>query len=83
MNIAITAQRVHIEFSRVQTWLFAVPRLRAMVGANALLGETLRVALPDVLCQREAVAVGQHHVEHDDVGPELLEGCQYLLPVGY
>jgi len=46
MNIAITAQRVHIEFSRVQTWLFAVPRLRAMVGANALLGETLRVALP-------------------------------------
>lgn len=46
MNIAITAQRVHIELSRVQTWLFAVPRLRAMVGANALLGETLRVTLP-------------------------------------
>lgn len=41
-----TTQRVHIEFQRVQTWLFAVPRLRAMVGANALLGETLRVALP-------------------------------------
>lgn len=37
---------VHIEFQRVQTWLFAVPRLRAMVGANALLGEVLRVALP-------------------------------------
>lgn len=37
--------RVHVEFQRVQTWLFAVPRLRAMVGANALLGETLRVAL--------------------------------------
>src|SRR5579883_1901530 len=40
--------RVHIEFQRVQTWLFAVPRLRAMVGANALLGETLRVALPNL-----------------------------------
>lgn len=38
--------RVHVELQRVQTWLFAVPRLRAMVGANALLGETLRVALP-------------------------------------
>lgn len=38
--------RVHIELQRVQMWLFAVPRLRAMVGANALLGETLRVALP-------------------------------------
>lgn len=37
---------VHIELQRVQTWLFAVPRLRAMVGANALLGETLRVVLP-------------------------------------
>lgn len=38
--------KVHIELQRVQTWLFSVPRLRAMVGANALLGETLRVALP-------------------------------------
>jgi hypothetical protein len=37
---------VHIELQRVQSWLFAVPRLRAMVGANALLGETLRVELP-------------------------------------
>src|SRR5882757_5987072 len=46
MRKAVTVQRVHIELSRVQTWLFAVPRLRAMVGANALLGETLRVALP-------------------------------------
>ena len=36
-------QRVYIEFQRVQTWLFAVPRLRTMVGANALLGEVLRI----------------------------------------
>jgi len=40
--------RVHIELQRVQTWLFAVPRLRAMVGANTLLGETLRVALANL-----------------------------------
>ena len=39
-------QRIHIELQRVQMWLFAAPRLRAMVGANALLGETLRVSLP-------------------------------------
>lgn len=44
----MTERRVHIELSRVQTWLFAVPRLRAMVGANALLGEILRVALPNL-----------------------------------
>jgi hypothetical protein len=45
--------RVHIEFQRVQTWLFAVPRLRAMVGANALLGETLRVGLPKLARQTD------------------------------
>lgn len=39
---------VHIELQRVQTWLFAVPRLRAMVGANTLLGEVLRVRLPEL-----------------------------------
>jgi len=43
--------RVHIEFQRVQRWLFAVPRLRAMVGANALLGETLRIALRELACE--------------------------------
>jgi hypothetical protein len=37
---------VHIELQRVQTWLFEVPRLRAMVGANTLLGRTLRIELP-------------------------------------
>lgn len=45
--------RVHIEFQRVQTWLFAVPRLRAMVGANALLGKALRVDLPKLARAKE------------------------------
>jgi len=38
--------RVLIEFKRIQTYLFAVPRLRTMLGANALLGELLRLDLP-------------------------------------
>jgi hypothetical protein len=38
---------VRIEFMRVQTFLFAVPRLADIIGANALLGETLRYALPE------------------------------------
>lgn len=42
---------VHIEFKRVQTWLFSVPRLRAMVGANILLGEMIRVELPKLARQ--------------------------------
>lgn len=37
---------VHIKFERVQTWLFSIPRLRAMVGANVLLLEVLREKLP-------------------------------------
>lgn len=39
-------ERVHIELKRVQTWLFSIPRLRAMAGANALLAEVLRKELP-------------------------------------
>lgn len=34
-----------IDFERVQTFLFAVPRLREMVGANVLIGEVLRECL--------------------------------------
>ena len=37
-----TAWLVRIELKRVQTYLFDVPRLPVMVGANALMGETLR-----------------------------------------
>jgi len=37
---------VRIELLRVQTFLFAVPRLRHMVGANVILGEVMRRALP-------------------------------------
>ncbi|HPC19743.1 MAG TPA: hypothetical protein PL039_06025 [Kiritimatiellia bacterium] len=39
---ATDAVRVSIEVKRIQTFLFAVPRLKAMVGANTILGETLR-----------------------------------------
>ena len=34
--------KVRIEFKRVQTFLFSIPKLRPMLGANVLLGETLR-----------------------------------------
>ena len=37
---------VRIELLRVQTFLFAVPRLRHMIGANVMLGEVMRRALP-------------------------------------
>ena len=37
---------VRIELQRVQTFLFAVPRLSDIIGANALLGEAIRYMLP-------------------------------------
>ncbi len=37
--------QVKIEFLRVQTFLFAIPRLMDILGANTLLGETLRIEL--------------------------------------
>ncbi len=44
---------VKIELLRVQTYLFAVPRLRVMVGANALLGEAIRVDLPKLAAKEK------------------------------
>ncbi|MBX3185135.1 MAG: hypothetical protein KIT72_00035 [Polyangiaceae bacterium] len=79
--------RVHIEFQRVQTWLFAVPRLRAIVGANALLGKTLRVAMPELARQTGrgwAVAPGTEKYpaadtndplkDHDDPSADAKDG---------
>jgi hypothetical protein len=40
--------KVEIEFKRIQTYLFASPRLRAMLGANAALGQTIRIGLPKI-----------------------------------
>ncbi len=51
--------KVHIELQRVQTWLFAVPRLRAMVGANTLIGEVLRCRLPELARQQSALRLAK------------------------
>lgn len=37
-----THWQVSLEFKRLQTYLFAVPNLKTMIGANAILGETIR-----------------------------------------
>ena len=46
-------ERVHIELKRVQPWLFSIPRLRAMAGANALLAEVLRKELPALVARTD------------------------------
>ena len=40
--MAAQVHKVQIEFKRVQTFLFSIPKFRPMLGANVLLGETLR-----------------------------------------
>lgn len=40
---------VTITFHRIQSFIFAVPRLKAMIGANVLLGETIRQSLVQIL----------------------------------
>lgn len=61
--------KVHIEFQRVQSWLFAVPRLRAMVGANVLLGETLRVELPKLARETGRWALVPSEESYPDASP--------------
>ena len=41
--------QLKIELKRVQTFIFEVPRLKAMLGANALIGETMRHTLPGLV----------------------------------
>jgi hypothetical protein len=45
---------VHIELKKVQKWLFHVPRLRAMSGANVLLGEFMRRDLMTLAIQQSS-----------------------------
>jgi hypothetical protein len=39
---------VELEFSRIQTFLFASPRLKAMLGANSLLAKVIRIDLTEL-----------------------------------
>lgn len=41
--------KLTLELKRVQTFIFEVPRLKAMLGANALIGQTMRHELPALL----------------------------------
>jgi hypothetical protein len=44
---------VKITFKRIQQFLFAVPRLKAMIGANTLLGEAIREKLSSALDSKQ------------------------------
>lgn len=53
--------QVKIELLRVQTFLFAVPRLRNMIGANVLLGEAVRRKLVERAKDATGIAKASSH----------------------
>jgi hypothetical protein len=48
--------KLSLELKRVQTFIFEVPRLKAMLGANALVGQTMRHELPLLLGQQQGAS---------------------------
>ncbi|HOJ62451.1 MAG TPA: hypothetical protein PK878_19395 [bacterium] len=68
--------KVHIELHGMQAFLFSVPRLRSMIGANVLLGETVRCRMREKaksgcvsLAGDEYKEIAQLHPEHDPDDP--------------
>ena len=68
---------VKITFQRIQQFLFAVPRLKAMIGANALLGETIRNELVNLAKDNDALALqwpnGQVETGDDPLSDENID----------
>jgi hypothetical protein len=68
--------KLQISLKRVQSFIFAVPRLKAMVGANALIGDTLRHELTKALGTRGAKLAWPQTV-HDEVPLDPLDRCGF------
>jgi len=53
---------VELTFKRIQQFLFAVPRLKAMLGANALLGKTIREDLVELVSKHSPFSINVNGV---------------------
>lgn len=60
--------QLKIELKRVQTFIFEVPRLKAMLGANALIGQTMRHELPALIKGKGKKLEWPAHIVHQ--GPQ-------------
>lgn len=60
--------QLKIELKRVQTFIFEVPRLKAMLGANALIGQTMRHELPGLIKGKGKKLEWPAHIVHQ--GPQ-------------
>jgi len=48
--------RIRLDFQRIQTYLFSVPRLKAMLGANAKLGSLIRKDLFELVARYRGIS---------------------------
>lgn len=64
--------KLEISLKRVQTFIFEVPRLKAMLGANALVGETMRNVLSGLVQEK-----GHELKWPDEIGYERHDDCLY------
>ncbi|SER77567.1 hypothetical protein SAMN05421690_10736 [Nitrosomonas sp. Nm51] len=55
--------KLEISLKRVQTFIFEVPRLKAMLGANAMIGEAMRNELTDLVGNRGKSLEWPQHIE--------------------
>lgn len=69
------ATELHLKIEKIQSWLFSIPRLRAMVGANVLLAKVLQEELPALVRRPDAPwkvaspTKGKKYPEADDLDP--------------
>jgi hypothetical protein len=63
--------KLEISLKRVQTFIFDVPRLKAMIGANALIGQTMRHELPKLLGDKGKPLQWPESVKLDGTGDPL------------
>lgn len=63
--------KLEISLKRVQTFIFDVPRLKAMIGANALVGQAMRHELPKLLGGKGKQLTWPQSVKLDGTGDPL------------
>lgn len=63
--------KLELSLKRVQTFIFEVPRLKAMLGANALIGQVLRYELPKLVHGRGCTLAWPQHLKCDASGDPL------------
>ncbi len=64
--------KLEISLKRVQSFIFDVPKLKAMLGANAMIGETMRNVLPRLM---ERNGKGCKFIWPEDIKYDLKDDC--------